>query len=64
MGKKSSLKTKMVKVHKVGGSLMITLPPELAKIHSINEGDEISLTANHTVQLDVSLLEAKTDIVD
>jgi len=62
--RKPSLIAKVVKVHKVGGSLMIILPLEFTKAYSINEGDEISVIANHIVHVGVyPALEAKT-VVD
>ena len=34
------------KAYKVGGSTAIVIPPELIKHLNINEGDELTITAN------------------
>ena len=43
---------KITKVHRVGGSLMVTLPPEFIRAHSISEGDLVGILANHVLKLD------------
>ena len=52
MSKKQGLIAKVAKVHKIGGSLMITLPIEFVRAHNISEGDEVGLLANHILKLD------------
>lgn len=48
---KSHLVVGKRKVHKIGGSLMIVIPPEFAEIHGIREGDELPFAANHILQV-------------
>ena len=49
--KKFSLIAKAAKVHRVGGSLMVTLPDGFVKAHGILEGDQIGLLANHIIKI-------------
>lgn len=39
------------RVFKIGGSLMIALPPEFARIHNIREGDEVPVLASHILKI-------------
>ena len=50
--KRFSLIAKVAKVHKVGGSLMVTLPDAFVKAHGISEGDEVGILANHILKID------------
>lgn len=53
MKKKKSVKiARMTKVHRVGGSLMVTLPAEFVGAHSIKEGDDVGILANGIVKVD------------
>ena len=38
-------------VHKIGGSLMISLPPEFIEAHGIKAGDELPVIANHLLKV-------------
>ena len=49
--KKHSLIAKAAKVHRIGGSLMVTLPHKFVKEHGIEEGDEIGLLASQIIKL-------------
>jgi len=53
MSKKKKLGkiARIVKVHEIGGSLMVTLPAEFVKAHSIKKGDEIGVLANHLMTI-------------
>ena len=42
---------KIVKVHKIGGSFMIALPPEFIAAHGIKEDDTVGILANHMLYL-------------
>lgn len=59
--RKFPLLAKVARVHKVGGSLMITLPAEFVKAHSISEGDDVGILANHVLKLD-PMKEGELDI--
>lgn len=39
------------KVHRMGGSLMIVLPPGFTRAHNIQEGDELPVLADHILKI-------------
>lgn len=39
------------KVYRIGGSLMIALPPAFTRIHKIKEGDEVPVLAKHILKI-------------
>jgi len=45
MNDENRLEIKVGKVHKVGGSLMIILPPRFVEINNIEAGDELAIVA-------------------
>ena len=49
--KKPPLIVQKKKLHKIGGSLMIALPPEFIEAHGLKEGDFIPLLANHILKI-------------
>ena len=51
MSKKETLIVEKRKVHKVGGSLMIALPPGFIEAHNIKEGDLLPVIADHLLKI-------------
>ena len=51
MKKKTTKIAKIGRVHKIGGSLMITLPAEFTSFHGIKKGDDVGLLANHLLTI-------------
>ncbi len=51
MNQKRVLIVEKRKVFRMGGSLMIGLPPEFTRIHNIKEGDELPVLANHIIKI-------------
>ena len=39
-------------LHKVGGSLMITVPIEFVVAHGLKKGDRVAIWANHFLKMD------------
>lgn len=49
--KKQKLVIEGRRVYRIGGSLMIGLPPAFTKAHNIQEGDELPVIANHILKI-------------
>ena len=49
--KKHQLIVEKRKVYRIGGSLMIGLPPEFTAAHNIQEGDMLPVLANHILKI-------------
>ena len=45
------IKTKIGKAHRVGGSLMVTLPDDFVKEHNIKSGDEVVVAFDSFLQI-------------
>lgn len=52
MKKEMQKVARISKVHRIGGSLMITIPAEFVNAHGIKEGDDVGILANHVLKLD------------
>lgn len=51
MEDKKQITVQKRRVHRIGGSLMIVLPPEFTEAHNIKEGDELPVLANHILKI-------------
>lgn len=43
--------SKVSKVHRIGGSLMVTLPSEFVHAYSISKGDNVSILVDHVLKV-------------